>query len=342
MKTKKTFLYLTIIFVLVFLNNIKTSEAMTVTPVRYEIKGNPGETLIEEMMIMNEDPVPVTYYSSFANFEAQGETGSASFVEPVDDIGTWIETEKSVSLIPGEQRSVSYSIKIPENAEPGGHFGVIFWGTSPGVGENGEQLSVSAQTGILILLSVSGDVKEEAGLLDFLKKDNKFWYNSLPVTFTYRFKNDGGDRIKPTGFIRISNTLFIPTKKLDANPVNGNILPASTRKFVVDWVKYTEPKNTVAPTSVIKNFFHKAYYQWKNFAVGLYSAKLDITYGLQEKNVNKTVFFFVFPWQMLICLIIIITIIFFTGKTLVIKYNKYIIKQAHSSVVKKPEDVDHV
>lgn len=341
MNIKKILPYLILVFVLMIFSYAIPSFAMTISPVRYEVKGDPGQTISKEVTIINEDPTPVTYYSSFANFEAQGETGSASFVEPKDDIGTWITTEQSVTLLPGEQKTVTFSIKIPENAEPGGHFGVIFWGSSPDNSSDGKQLAVSAKTGLLVLLSVSGDVKEGGGLLDFLRKDNKFWYNSLPVSFTYRFKNDGGDRIKPSGFIRISNTFFIPTKKLDANPVNGNILPASTRKFTVDWVNYVEPKDTVQPTGFVKSFFHRAGYQWKNFAVGLYSAKLNLTYGIQEQNVKKTLFFFVFPWQLLICLIFIFTIIFFVGKKIIKGYNNYIIKKAHSAV-KTPEDVSNV
>lgn len=340
MIAKKNSSYIISILGLIMFAQVLSVEAMTITPVRYELSANPGENISKDITIINEEEVGVTYYSSFANFEAQGETGSASFVDPIDDIGTWMQTEKSVTLLPGEQRTVSFTISVPENAEPGGHFGVIFWGTSPENSADGKQLAVSAKTGLLVLLSVSGDVKEEGGLLDFIKKDNKFWYNSLPVSFTYRFKNDGGDRIKPKGWIKISNTFFIPVKKLDANPVNGNILPNSTRKFTVDWVKYVEPKDKIAPTGVVKQFFDRAIYQWKNFAFGLYGAKLDMTYGLQEQQVERKVFFFVFPWQLLICLILIFLIVFFTGKKLIGRYNKYIIQKAHSTV-KIPDDGNH-
>lgn len=327
---KKTSLYLALIVASLVLGFSTTTFAMTITPVRYEIQGDPGQTVVKEMTIINEESAPVTYYSSFANFEAQGETGSASFVEPKDDIGTWMHTENSVEVGPGEQKTIQFSIDIPQNAEPGGHFGVIFWGNSPEREEDGKQLSVSAKTGLLVLLSVKGDVKEGGGVLDFITKDNKFWYNSLPVSFVYRFKNDGGDRIKPAGKIQIRNTVFLPAKKLDANPMNGNILPASTRKFTVDWINYTEPKDAPVVTGKIKSFFHRALYQWKNFAVGLYSAHLNLTYGTKGETASKTVYFFVFPWQLLICLIVIFTIVFFVGRKIIKQYNSYIIKKAHS------------
>lgn len=339
--TQKTVSYIIAIFALLVFGYSNHVFAMTITPVRYEVQGNPGETVTKEMTIINEYNTSVTYYSSFANFEAQGETGSASFVEPKDDIGTWITTESSVTLLPGEQKTVNFSIKIPQNAEPRGHFGVIFWGTSPETNAEGKQLAVSAKTGLLVLLSVSGNVKEGGGLLVFSTLNNQFWYNSLPVSFIYRFQNAGGDRIKPAGAIQIRDTAFLPTKKLDANPVNGNILPNSTRKFSIDWVKYVEPEGAPAINGVVKNFFHRAIYQWKNFAVGLYSANLSLVYGLQQQHVNQRVFFFVFPWQLLICLIVLLLIIFFVGKKLINRYNKFIINQARSAI-KTPEDASHV
>lgn len=330
MTTNKTLIQIVPIIALFVLGWAVPVSAMTISPVRYEIQGNPGETLTKEMTIINNGSDTVKYYSSFANFEAQGETGSASFVTPKDDIGTWMMTDEFVSLIPGEQKTVAFTVKIPMNAEPGGHFGVIFWGTAPENSSGDKQVSVTAKTGLLVLLSVSGDVKQGGGLLSYTTENSKFWYNSLPISFIYRFQNDGGDRLKPLGLIKIKSFGLITTNKLNANPANGNILPNSTRKFNVDWAKYTHPKDYVAPTGVAKKFFDTAIYQWKNFAVGLFSANLNLTYGLQSQVVNKKVFFFVFPWQMLICLIVIFTIVYIIGRFLLKRYNNYIIN-AHST-----------
>lgn len=310
----------------------KLSFAMTITPVRYEIEGNPGETITKEMTIVNDDKAPVTYYSSYANFEAQGESGSAAFIEPKDDIGTWIKTNDSIYLNPGEQKTVSFSISIPSNAEPGGHFGVIFWGNSPENDNGGKQLAVSAKTGLIILLSVKGDVKESGGLINFNTKEGKFWYNTLPVSFEYRFRNDGGDRIKPAGKISIRSFLFIPVKRLDANPMNGNILPDSTRRFSIDWVRNPRPEDYKMPSLIIGKFFSDASYQWKNFALGIYLAKLNINYGLHNQSDSRSVVFFVFPWQLIICLVIIIILIVFLGRKLIKRYNNYIINKANSTL----------
>lgn len=321
---------------------IPKTYALTLTPTRFEIKGNPGDTLNEETTLINENDKSETFYSSYSNFEAQGETGSPTFVQPKDDLGTWINTDNSVTLGPRQQKTVSFTIKIPKDAEPGGHFAVIFWGTSPG-GSSG--VSIGAKTGILILLSVNGDVKEQAGLLNFNTTNKQFWYSTLPVSLEYRFRNDGGDRIKPQGTIKIRDTLFLPSDKLDANPGDGNVLPDSTRKIKVNWVKYERPVDYVVPSNFLNKFWDNVSYQWKNFAVGLYSARLNVTYGSEGEHIKKTAFFFVFPWQLVLIMLIILIIVFWGGKRIIKRYNKFIIEKAkvdmHKGSAKSSSSNDH-
>ncbi|MDE2399717.1 MAG: hypothetical protein KGL67_01760 [Patescibacteria group bacterium] len=313
-----------------------TVSAISLSPTRFEIRGNPGDTLNEEMLVLNEKKDQETLYSSFANFEAQGESGTPAFVVPKDDLGTWITTQDSVTVGPGQQKTIPFKVSIPKDATPGGHYAVIFWGTAQG-GANNTTVGVGAKTGVLVLLSVNGNVKEQAGLLNFNTVNSKFFYNSLPVSFEYRFKNDGGDRVKPVGEITIRDSVFFPADYLNANPSEGNALPNSTRKINVDWVKYERPGDYKAPAGVFSKFWSDVSYQWKNFAVGLYSANLDVAYGSQGIHVKRTAFFFVFPWQLLIVMLVIFIIIFFGGRKLIKHYNKYIIKRARAGIHFPPE-----
>ena len=339
---RKILIYLFIVIISIFF--AKDAFALTLSPTRFEIRGNPGDTLNEEIILINETETAETFYVSFSNFEAQGESGSPAFVEPKDDLGTWMTTELgSVYLAPRQQKIVPFKITIPADAEPGGHFAVIFWGTaSPG--EGGSGVSIGAKTGILVLLSVNGDVREEAGLLNFNTKDKKFFYHTLPVSFEYKFRNDGGDRIKPEGTLTIRDTLFLPAEKLNANPVEGNVLPNSTRKINIDWIKYERAIDYVAPTGIFAKFWSEVGYQWKNFAVGLYSASLNVAYGTQGQHAKKMAFFFVFPWQLVLVLIILFIIVFWGGQKIIKRYNKHIIEKARVGMQKEnyiPPDSSH-
>ena len=338
MRYTKLFLYLSVCLVAFFFANY--TYALTITPVRLELSGDPGETIIKKVTLINEQKVPVTFYSSFANFEAQGETGNPSFVEPKDDLGTWIKTDESINLSPGESKDVNLIINIPKDAYAGGHFAVVFFGTNSNNGEN-NGVGIGAKTGILILLSVKGNVLEAGGLLDFKLKDNKIFYNSLPVSFIYRFKNDGDDRIKPAGNIIIHSLFYLWPGKINANSVSGNILPHSTRKFDVTWIKKERPSDYITPSNKFVLFFDNVSYEWSNFAIGPYFAKVDLVYGKQGIHTTKNLFFFVFPWQLFICLVLAFAVLFLGGRKGLKKYNKHIIEKARLGF-NTPNDANHV
>ena len=171
-------------------------------------------------------------------------------------------------------------------------------------------------------------MREEAGLLNFNTVGEKFFYQTLPVNFEYRFRNDGGDRIKPAGILTIRNTLFLPTERLDANPVEGNVLPGSTRKINVEWQNFERSPEYVEPSGMFGKFWSETVYQWKNFALGLYSANLNVAYGTQGEHAKASAFLFVFPWQLALVLLAAFIILFWGGRILIKRYNKFIIDRA--------------
>jgi hypothetical protein len=308
-----------------------TVSAITLSPTRFEVSGNPGDTLEYELSIINESQNTENYFIDFANFEASGETGDPAFTLPEEGLGTWIKVpSKNVGVGPQEEKKIPFKIEIPQNATPGGYFAVIFLGNQSSE-IAGRNVGVGSQAGVLVLLSVLGDVKEQAGVFDFNTKNKQFFYKTLPVNFEYRLKNEGGDRVKSVGKIRIHNTLFIPTERIDANPSNGNVLPGSTRKFNVTWLEYEKDKNERTKDNFFGKFWDNAVYEWKNFALGFYTANLKVVHGVNETRTSDFTFFFVFPWELVILLLIAFIIIYFIGKKLIIRYNRYIIEKARNS-----------
>lgn len=331
-KNKNNFKRLaSVLFILFCVLFARSVSALTLSPIRFEVSGDPGQTLFEEITLNNETDTPITYYSSFANFEAQGETGNPAFVEPKDGLGTWMRTEESITLDPGTTKTIPLAITIPSSAEPGGYFSVVFFGTLPPANDSGE-VAIGANTGVLVLLSVRGDVSEGGGLSDFKLKSNTKWYNSLPVSFEYRFRNDGNDRIKPDGDLVMRNFGFIKSKTLDGNPVSGNILPNSTRKFDITWVNHPRPGDYVPPVNFISKYFDDVVYQWRNFALGFYTAKLDLSYGTQGQRATGKVNFFVLPWQLLIVIIVVLIVLGWGGRKILRSYNNYVIRQAKEMI----------
>lgn len=307
-------------------------EALTLTPVRLEISGNPGDVLDHEITLINEGEETEIFYSSFANFAANGETGNPSFVNDNTGLATWMNVANSVSLSPGSSETINVSISIPKNAEPGGYFGAVFWGTAPEA-QTSQEVSVTSKTGILILLSVNGEVKESGGILEFDIKDGKRVFTSLPVVFSYRFRNDGGDRVKPEGDINVRNMFGILDARISANKVEGNILPTQVRRFETTLVG--SRKNASSEPREVKGFFAKAEYEWQNFALGRYTATISLSFGDSKQISEDKVSFWVFPWRFLALFSIILWLGFVSFRFLIRKYNARIIKKAGLQKTKK-------
>ncbi len=327
-------LFLIVAFVAVLLP-IHRTHALTITPIRLEINGNPGQVLSQQMTLINEQNVPATYYVSYANFETRGETGSPSFVDATDDLGTWMSAPSSVTVPAKTSIIVPIQITIPRDANPGGHFASIFWGTVAPDAASG-QVAIGTKMGLLVLLRVNGEINEEGGILEFSTKDARTFFTALPISFQYRFQNAGDDRIKPTGDVIIKNTFGMVAKKISGNPVEGNILPRSIRKFETVW----EGKDGATPKEDIRqgNFFTKAQYEWRNFAFGRYRATMALSYGTKNEVATSTFAFWVFPWHLSLVSLITALVLFFISRMMIRRYNRWVIKQARTMMKRESEN----
>ncbi len=326
--SRNAFLFLTAAIVLLY--GVK-AEALTLSPVRFELTADPGATVSGEMVLTNERETTETYYSSFSNFEAQGESGSPNFITPTEGLGTWMSTQASLTLQSGESQIVPFQIKVPSDAEPGGNFAAIFWSTSPSdIGEGGAVV-IGARTGILVLLSVNGEVEVSGGVTGYTTKDEKSYYESLPIEFVYRFRNDGGDRIKPEGDITIKNLFGFTKAVIPANTVEGNVLPTQIRRFETAWVG--NGKNASTEPELIDGFFNKAKNEWRNFALGRFTATLDLTYGETEQKTQSKIAFWVFPWHFLIVFLVLLILALYTISKLMRAYNRWIIARVEERMI---------
>jgi hypothetical protein len=306
--------------IVAFLNFTTTSaRALTVSPVRLEIGGDPGKTITKTIKLSNEQAEPKTFYVSFENFSADGETNKPNFIGAKDGLATWINAPSQITLDPKEEVKIPVNIDIPADADPGDHFAAIFWGTSPSESDEAGQVAIGGRLGILVLLRVSGDINEVGELVDFSTENNKSMFEALPISFFYRIKNDGNVRINPTGNITIINPLGRESAKLDANSGQSSALPQTTRKFDVLW---SSPKEN--PTGFVDQVKHQA----TEFKFGRYTAKLDLVYGDESKIIQSEVSFWMVPWQLLSLVIAGLAIMGGLVTLLIRKYTQGVVRKA--------------
>lgn len=317
MKSSKH-LSLAIFLLVCFFVATPSVSALTISPVKVEVTGDPGQTLRGELELLNEQVGTKTFFSSFENFEPSGDTGSPKFVGASDGLATWLQTESSVSIDTGETVKVPYTITIPADAEAGGYFAAIFWGEQdPGIKTAGE-VAIGGKLGVLILLRVAGDIEEEAGISNFgISNGNKI-QTGVPINFSYRFSNSGGDRVVPLGDISIKNTLGMLTATIPANINEGSVLPNSARKFQAIW-------GDSASSST--GFIQSAKQQFSNFHFGFYKAEIAVVYGATNQSVADSFWFIIIPWQLLVVFSFILLVAIFALR----KYNAWIISKSKSN-----------
>ena len=303
------------------------AHALTISPVKMEILGDPGQTLQGELTLFNEEKDTKTLYSSVENFESRGESGAPFFLPERIGLATWIKTQEQITLKSKETKIIPFSIQIPKNAEPGGHFAAILWGTTPPQATGGGQVAVGGRLGVLILLKVSGEVKEGGGLLDFGGKDKQKFFTSLPITLAYRFNNTGGNRVVPQGEIKIKNLFGFTSANIPANKNEGSVLPGGARKFEVVWAPLETPSGGQSPQGET-GFWSAVKTQWSEFHFGWYTARINLSWGATNQTATTTYSFFIIPWQLLLIVIMILAIIGFLGIWVLKKYNRWIIAQA--------------
>jgi len=245
------------------------STGLRLSPPTFEISANPGDTIKNVIRVQNISEKNIRVVVDKRNFTAVGEEGSVGLTEEETSfsLASWMTPGWPEFDLPAKSNiSFPFEIRIPLNAEPGGHFGSLIFkicGLLPGQAGAG----VSQELGALILLQIAGKTKEEATLESFQVKRSLWEYG--PVEFEARVKNEGNVHLKPHGSLSITNVFG---KQVANIPIEGrNVLPGAIRKIPFSWDR--------------KNLF------------GHYVATLSLGYGDKGKALITTTSFWGFPYR---------------------------------------------
>lgn len=296
---KQSCVFLCLVTLAVFLFLPAFSQAVTVGPVKLEYKVDPGATLNGQLFLQNDGSETQTFYPSFDKF-TEDSSGNKNFTKETSDLATWFKIASSVTLKVGESNQVPFIINVPKNAPPGGHFAVIWWSNSPPSG-NGQQVSIVTRAGILVYLTVSGQVQEEGSITSFLPQT--IFFTSTPVNFSLTFKNSGNTYLKPGGSLEIKNIFGSVLAETAINPFGENIFPGTYKTFDL----------ALNPGG---------------FLFGIYHTAADVSYGeINPQTVSVGAWIIIAPWGTLIGFIIILFLIFFGIPFGIKRYNAWIVRK---------------
>lgn len=315
---KKAFILTALAALVLGLAPLGTS-ALTISPPLMEFDARPGDTLVDVVKLYNETNGPLTLTASVQSFKALGETGTPQFLPVAENVGlaTWLKLdETTVTIQPNERKSVLFTVNVPMDADPGGHFAGILWstGTPAAAAPGGAAVGLVAQTGTLILVRVAGVINEAGRIVEF--GTDKTSYNYLPANFALRFENTGNVHLKPAGTIEIHNMWGTKVASMTVNENLANVLPDSIRKFEAVWQKEALP--------VGASEWQK---ERQNSAWGKYTAVVTLNYGAGGSVVQAKTSFWVFPWRVALFYLVLLVIIVLLVVQGVKYYNKWLLKK---------------
>ncbi len=280
-------------------------QGLEISPPLLDLKADPGQTITTQIKVRNVTKDTLIVKPQFEDFVASGEDGQPKILLDSNEkspysIKDWLSTSGSLTLASQERVNVTVTIVVPKDAGPGGHYGVVrFTGTPPEL--EGSGVSLSASVGTLILVRVSGDIKQSAKVVELStgrngKRGSFFEYG--PIDITARVQNTGNIHLQPKGTLQVTNMFGKNVFVGQLNQDSRNVLPGSIRKF----------------QSKLD----------KKLMFGRYTIRADFVYGTDNQMATAQTTFWVIPYKLIAIIVLVIALIVFAFK----QYNKFIINRA--------------
>lgn len=216
-----------------------SSGGMIISPVLIEREAEPGDVLSLSIKVNNREGDKEDALYPFATdfVPDPNEGGSPQFSKSSvpGSFSSWFSFPlEQVYVAIGESKEISFKIAVPQDADPGTHFGAVILSREvPEVEGESSSIGATYEVGTIVLIKVAGEVFEEGSFISFAT--TRRWYESPPVTFEARFENTGNVHLQPTGVIEIFNMAGVKEGTMQMNSNFGRVLPSSIRRFDERW-----------------------------------------------------------------------------------------------------------
>lgn len=210
-----------------------TRESITMSPVKKNYRLNPGEKKADELTIVNDGNVDYTFSIYTRPYSVRDENYEPDFftVKTNTDIDAWIAfPKKSYTIAAGQTQKIPFTVTVPADAVPGGHYGVIFAETQPASSRpTTNSVERKKRVGSLIYATVNGDFKTGGS---FTGIDTPTLQFKPPLTSAINVENTGDSDFAVDTVFAVSdlfgNRKYTETKQFQ-------LLPRTTRKIMLSW-----------------------------------------------------------------------------------------------------------
>lgn len=281
-------------------------QGLRIDPFLIELNMSPGQTTTQQIKLTNTTNSPLTFSISINDFIPNGNTGQPIFLDsdeksdPKYSLSDWVTvTQQPQFTIPAnENTQVVFSITVPEDAEPGTHYGGILFGqVAKPLDQSGA--AVVHKAGSIVLVKL-GKSQEQVNFEAFKVKQH--FYQSGPVEFTATLNNVGNVHSKPKGDIAIRDVFGRQVTEVHVNPDALIVMPQAQRDFIQSWDV--------------------------NLGFGRYTAEAVLFYGNPKIELRAATTFWIIPVKELLLVMLGLVLLGIMMIMAIRKYNIYIIKSS--------------
>lgn len=256
---------------------------LSISPPLTDVTIASGDEWTSVVNVTNPNSYDISLSLSVMNVEAEDEEGHVRFVpmlETSDELqgrtlADWIALPAdAITLSAGSNAQVTFTVSVPMDASPGGHYATILVSGRP-VDETADDLSVQVSSALssLLFVRVPGDIVESGAITSF---------SGGPSFFSLTFENNGNVHLRPEGSIKVTNLWGREVATLSMSEDNqlGYVLPDSARTFSLAWND-------------------------SSIHVGPYRATATLTYGSKnEQALLATTTVWIIPFPLLLFILI--------------------------------------
>jgi hypothetical protein len=213
-------------------------SGVSISPALIEETLDPGFEKEYRLSIENLENTERTFYLSTRNIRDVRPGGVPVFANDGDEptgmeLADWIDLSTTEVVIDAQGSvNVPFTLRVPDNASPGSHFGGVFVSLeAPELERSGA--AVGYDVANIISIRVAGDVDESASIRQF--STGKFIYGAQNIDFTVRIENSGNVLVRPFGPVQIKNMLGQTVDTFTFNEPQSGVFPGRTRDFQFDW-----------------------------------------------------------------------------------------------------------
>lgn len=294
-------------------------SGLSISPVRSDLTINAGESKTITVTVKNVTSATTEYEAHINDFVVakDSELGHPALIlddnkyAPSHSLKRYIATIDNVKLAPNESKGVKVTINIPKDAAAGGHYGAVRF--IPKSGTNGQNITVSASVGSIILVNVPGDIKEDTVIESFdvrqgedATSGSSLFTKNGNLYSVIRFNNRGNTHEQPFGKIRVlKGDKVIQETEINNTDPRGNVLPDSIRRFNVKLNK-------------VGSF-------------GKYTVEGNFGYGANGQLLSAKTSFWVIPFTLIIGILAVIALLLlaaFTVPKAIKRYNRNVLRKA--------------